>query len=72
MRDYRKLLQEYNDKHIIQHKWGQNAINLFNCVAKLWNKINVDEKIAVLSQKKLGVKRVIQVFRENGIDAKII
>ena len=72
MRDYQKIIQDYDSQHVIKHEWGQNATALFNRVVKLWNKINVGEKIAISSYKKLGIKSAVKFLEKNGLNAKIV
>src|SRR3989344_4056744 len=72
MRDYQKIIQDYDSQHVIKHEWGQNATALFNRVVKLWNKINVGEKIAISSYKKLGIKSAVKFLEKNGLNAEIV
>ena len=60
MRDIQKIIHEYASRNIIQYEWGQNTTSIFNSIAKIWNKINMGEKIAVSSYKKFGIKSAVK------------
>ncbi len=74
MRDYNKILKEYEGKNVVfvHHEWGQNATSLYNQVVKFWNGIDVGTKIAIISNKKLGIKSAVKFLKKHGLAAKII
>jgi 16S rRNA G1207 methylase RsmC len=74
MRDHNQILKEYQGKNVvfIHHEWGQNYTSLYNRVAKLWNSIDVGTKIAIISNKKLGIKSAVKFLEQQGLTPKII
>ena len=72
MRDIQKIIHEYASRNIIQYEWGQNTTSIFNSIAKIWNKINMGETIAVSSYKKFGIKSAVKFLEKNGLHPKIV
>jgi len=74
MKDYKKLLDEYDHFNVavIYHKWGQNRNSLYNQIVRLWNRLDVGNKIAIISNEKFGIKTAVKIFAKDGLQPKIV
>lgn len=75
MKYYKKILDEQIKGHffVIEHIWGQTEIGVYNEFASVWNsKAIVGDSIFILSRKNYGVKSLVTLMKEKGLNINIV
>jgi 16S rRNA (guanine1207-N2)-methyltransferase len=74
MKDYKRLLDDYERLNvaIVQHQWGQSRSALYNDIVRVWNRVDVGSKIAIISNEKFGIKSAVRFLSRYGLNPQIV
>jgi 16S rRNA G1207 methylase RsmC len=67
-----QILTKYPEDRVITQAWGQSPANVYNQVVAVWNTLQIDQKVAVVGNKKSGLKKLLAFLEAQGLQSAVV
>jgi 16S rRNA (guanine1207-N2)-methyltransferase len=72
MKSAAKILAKFPGERVVHQTWGQSPANVYNQVVAIWNTLQIDQRVAVVGNKKFGLKKLVGFLQSQGLSVVVV